>query len=102
MTERTQCLRCGGSMTCIGQEKLQMGQYGLLLGNLGQLFSGSLRVAIWCCEDCKKLEFYAADETDDAGDASEERIAQTACPYCGTPHDLDDPKCPHCGRRLMD
>lgn len=85
-------------MQCIGRGKLQMGQYGMLLGPWDQLFSGALPVAVWCCGGCKKLKFYASDEDETPA----ERIAQAPCPYCGTPHDLDDAKCPHCGRRLMD
>ena len=59
--EREICLRCGGEMLYIGQEKLQLGQYGLLTGAWSNLFSGALAVDIYCCKDCKKLEFYAVE-----------------------------------------
>ena len=42
------CLRCHGEMEHLGQESLQLGQYGLLTGHLSNLFSGA-------------LEFYRAD-----------------------------------------
>ena len=85
-------------MDYIGPEKLQMGQYGLLLGHLSQLFSGAMTVDIYCCHDCRKLEFYAVNAPEDEGDS----IAQVPCPSCGQLHEMDDPRCPHCGKRLME
>ena len=38
------CLRCHGEMEHLGQESLQLGQYGLLTGHLSNLFSGALEV----------------------------------------------------------
>ena len=35
------CLRCHGEMEHLGQESLQLGQYGLLTGHLSNLFSGA-------------------------------------------------------------
>ena len=95
--ERERCLRCGGKRVYAGQEKLQLGEYGRFVGHLSQLFSGALTVGIYCCRDCKKLEFYAI-ETPEEGDG----IAQIPCPRCGQLHELDDPKCPHCGKRLLE
>lgn len=97
--EREVCIRCGGTMVHIGQEKLQLGQYGVLFGHLSQLFSGALTVDIYCCQDCKKLEFYAVEVPED-GD--EDSIAQAPCPFCGQIHEIDDPRCPHCGKQLME
>ena len=53
---------------------------------------------IYCCRDCKKLEFYAVE----APEEEEDSIAQVPCPYCGQLHEIDDPKCPHCGQRLLE
>jgi len=94
--EREICLRCGGVMTHIGQEKLQLGQYRWLIGALDHLFSGALTVDIYCCKDCKKLEFYAVEPPQE----EEDGIAKGPCPHCGELHELDDAKCPHCGKRL--
>ena len=55
------CLRCHGEMEHLGQESLQLGQYGLLTGHLSNLFSGALEVDIYACRRCGKLEFYRAD-----------------------------------------
>ena len=95
--ERECCLRCGGKMVHIGQEKLQLGQYGVPFGHWDQLFSGALEVDIYCCRDCKKLEFYAVEAPEE-----EDSIAQVPCPYCGQIHEIDDPKFPHCGQRLLE
>ena len=94
--ERETCLRCGGRMEYAGREHLQLGQFGLLTGALSQIFSGALDVEIYCCRDCKKLEFYAMEPPEAAGG-----ITQAACPECGGLHDCDDAKCPHCGKRLF-
>ena len=47
--EREACIRCGGTMGHIGQEKLQLGRFGLLVGHWDQLISGALTVDIYCC-----------------------------------------------------
>lgn len=97
------CIRCGGEMVHIGQEQLQLGKYGFWTGHLSQLFSGALTVDIYCCRECKKLEFYAVEEPEEVEDPEEEgSMAKVPCPFCGELHELDDPKCPHCGKRLMD
>lgn len=94
--ERESCLRCGGRMAYVGQEKLQLGNYSLLLGSLSNLISGALTVDIYCCSTCKKLEFYAVEPPAEDADT----ITRVSCPHCGELHDLDDAKCPHCGKRL--
>lgn len=91
------CLRCGGEMYHVGQERLQRGKMGLLLGAWDNLLSGAMTVDVYCCRDCKKLEFYAVEEPTEAGSG----IAQVPCPYCGLDHDMDDVWCPHCNKRLV-
>ena len=50
-----------------------------------------MRVEVWCCKDCGRLEFFSApDDTDGS-------LPQTTCPNCGRSHDFDYPKCPFCG-----
>lgn len=96
--EQDRCIRCGGRMEHIRQEKLQLGEYGVLTGHMRQLISGALAVDIYCCRDCRKLEFYAAGPGGEDGDA----IAQVPCPRCGQFHEMDDPKCPYCGAQLLE
>ena len=93
--EQDICLRCGGNMMHIGRERIQMGKFGILTGWLDQLISGALTVDIYRCARCGKLEFYAPDVPE------EDCIAQTACPECGKMHDMDDARCPFCGKRLQ-
>ena len=94
--EREVCIRCGGTMENIGREKLQLGQYGVLMGHWDQHFAGALPVDIYCCRNCKKLEFYAVEAPEEGS------IAQVPGPRCGQLHELDDPRCPHCGKRLLE
>ena len=92
------CTACGGRMRSIGAFPLQKGQYGFLTGHLDNLMQGALDVQAFCCEDCRRLEFYLAEEEP----LEEARIAQVKCPHCGAMHDLDDAFCPRCKKRLME
>lgn len=94
------CLGCGGRMQSIGRFPLQKGRAGAFLGVWNNVLEGALDVSAFCCENCRRLEFYLADEENTPSE--QDRIAQTECPFCYTMHDLDDAVCPHCGRRLMD
>ena len=49
------------------------------------------------CPNCGKLEFFRGDWAQRPD--GEEGIAQTTCPGCGKRHDMDNPKCPVCGRK---
>ena len=79
---------------------LQKGRAGVFLGVWNNVLEGALDVSAFCCENCRRLEFYLADEENTPSE--QDRIALTECPFCYTMHDLDDAVCPHCGRRLMD
>ena len=86
------CLRCDAKMNYISNERIQLGETGLLLGDLPNLLAGSLKVDIYVCPKCQKLEFYsAADE-----EKREEALPKRICPECGDEHDFDYPKCPRC------
>lgn len=89
------CLRCGTAMRFVGQEKLQLGKTGWLLGDLPNLLAGALEVSIVECPHCGKLEFFSGNAVSMEGaDAS---LPQRTCPKCGAEHDFDYPKCPLCG-----
>jgi len=83
------CLRCGAEMQHVKTEKLQLGETGLILGDLPNLFDGALEVDIYICGKCGKIEFFSAEE-------AEEALPQKTCPSCGNSHDFDYPKCPFC------
>ena len=76
-------------MRHIGREKLQLGETGWILGDLPNLFAGAMEVDIYACSECKKIEFFMAEEL-------EEELPQKECPKCGRKHDFDYPKCPFC------
>ena len=95
MSKNLTCLRCGKKMNHIGTEKLQLGKTGWIFGDWGNLLAGAMGVDIYCCPDCKKVEFFLADD-DFLENHSEEDAPQKQCPNCGKWHDFDYPKCPFC------
>ena len=98
MRQKT-CSACGGKMQNIGNLDLQKGRFSVLFGPWDQLLAGTLDLDVECCTRCRKLEFYLLG---DAKAPDPSGIGQTACPYCGETHDMDDAICPHCGKRLME
>ena len=96
MNQDKKCANCGGNMEFLGEEQIQLGQVGFFLGHLSNLLSGSLKVELWECPACGKLDFYRQSGS---GVEDEGHMAQTTCPSCGREHDLDDPKCPFCGAK---
>lgn len=89
------CLRCGETMRALGQEELQLGKAGLLLGSLPNALAGAIRVSVCECPRCGKLEFFRVPEAQEAPEAS--GTPQVICPRCGCRHDFDWPRCPNCG-----
>ena len=95
MEERKlKCLRCNGDMKYIMTEKVQLGQTSWILGDLPNLFAGSMELDVYSCSHCGKIEFFQSDNS--TSYAEEARIAQKKCPKCGNFHDIDYPKCPFC------
>ncbi|MBQ7321260.1 MAG: hypothetical protein IJW99_04115 [Clostridia bacterium] len=85
------CLRCDTEMNFLSEEYLQLGKTGWILGDLPNLIAGAMKVVIYICPSCKKLEFYAGENI-----ATDDELPQKTCPRCGTVHDFDYPKCPNC------
>ena len=88
------CPHCEKTMQFLTREQLQLGKTGWILGDLPNLLAGALTVNIYMCPKCRKLEFFAAEDQDEA---SGDDLPQKTCPKCGTVHDFDYPKCPKCG-----
>ena len=88
------CPHCAEEMRFVTREQLQLGKTGWLLGDLPNLIAGALEVEIHMCPSCRKLEFFATEET-----VGEDELPQTRCPACGVEHDFDYPRCPKCGHR---
>lgn len=97
MGRELNCLRCGNSMKYIKSEKIQLGQSGLILGDIPNYVAGALAVDIYKCNECDKIEFFQM-----SGEQVEDQIAQVKCPNCGTTHDIDYPKCPFCKYNYYD
>ena len=95
MAKIRKCGNCGKEMEFLGEEQIQLGQVGVVLGHLSNLLSGSLDVELWECYNCGKIDFYRQGSTE-LGDG-EDRMPQVICCKCGWKHDLDDPECPGCG-----
>ena len=89
--KKIDCLRCGQKMRYFGTEKLQFGQTSWIFGDLPNLLAGAMEVDVYCCSECRKLEFFLAEENE-----MEEELPQKQCPNCGRRHDFDYPKCPFC------
>jgi len=85
------CLRCNEPLHFVAHERLQLGQTGWILGDIPNLIAGSLKVGIYVCPTCHKLEFFAEEQ-----EAQEGTLPQKTCPVCGTVHDFDYPQCPKC------
>ena len=86
------CLRCNAKMKYIGSERIQLGETGLLLGDLPNLLAGSLEVDIYVCPECQKHEFFSVNSEQNRETVLPKRV----CPECGDEHDFDYPKCPRC------
>ncbi len=87
------CLRCGRTMEFGMTERFQLGQTGIILGDLPNIIAGSLELEVYYCPGCGKVEFYTPEES---GRYSDSSLPQKKCPKCGSLHDFDYPKCPHC------
>ena len=57
MGKSLNCLRCGGEMAHAFTENIQLGKTSLLFGDWPNILAGAMRVEVWCCKDCGRLEF---------------------------------------------
>ena len=56
------CPNCNAPMLKMGQQKFQLGEHGLFLGDLSHMMAGSITLDLVCCEKCRKVEFYLPDD----------------------------------------
>ena len=97
--KKLNCLRCGTPMEDLGEQQLQLGKTGWLLGDLSNLLAGALPVRIFRCPRCGKLELFSGD-VDPAHYGREREIPRKNCPICSAELDEDCPVCPICGFRF--
>ena len=89
--DKMKCLRCGEEMQFLSNESIKLANVGTVIDNLLNLVSGGLKVDIYVCPKCRKLEFFLAQT-----EALDNETPKQTCPVCGTVHDFDYPKCPNC------
>ena len=94
MKKDLKCLRCEHQMKYIGTEDFQLGKTGFFLGDLPNLFAGAMRLSVYRCPSCGKVEFFSLEPTE--SEEEEYQIPQVQCPRCKQMHDMDYPKCPFC------
>lgn len=58
MPRQIYCPYCNLLMGYLGVKTIQLGSAGWIIGDLDNLLSGSLKVSIYECPNCRKLEFF--------------------------------------------
>ena len=90
------CLSCQRELVKLGTETLRTGHQGVLAFQIGligghRLVGDTLKLDLYQCPDCGKVEFYRCE-----GEFSSDGLPQRRCPNCGTRHDIDYSYCPVC------
>jgi len=65
------CIRCGGQMLDYGEATFKLGEETYFFSDLNRLMSGSVTMNIFRCEACGKVEFFAFDDGEFAGQLAE-------------------------------
>ena len=65
------CLRCGGQMLNYGKATFKLGEETYFFSDLNRLMSGSVTMNVFRCEACGKVEFFAFDDGEFAGQLAE-------------------------------
>ena len=65
------CLRCGGQMLDYGEATFKLGEETYFFSDLNRLVSGSVTMNVFRCEVCGKVEFFAFDDGEFAGQLAE-------------------------------
>lgn len=56
------CVRCGAPMLKMGRQQFQLGEHSFFLGDLAHMMAGSLTLDLFCCESCRKVEFFVPED----------------------------------------
>ena len=95
MLREIKCPLCGSDMFFWMCEKIQLGQESLLMGSWGNIMAGAMKVDVYACPECSKLEFFAAEAL--PAPPSKDDPCTIFCPDCGRPHSHAFNVCPYCG-----
>ena len=93
------CSNCKTRLKFLKRENVQLGKTSLFFGDWPNLFAGAQDLEFWICPNCRKLELYVPDSTEEPDMEGTDAMAQISCLVCGAEHDMDDPKCPCCGAK---
>ena len=92
------CPYCRTEMIFYAHQPIQLGKTGWVLGDLPNLVAGAMKTDIFVCPDCRRIEFFLAEEEE----LEENRtLPQVTCPKCGTTYDFDTPYCPRCKKETV-
>ncbi len=91
-----ECLRCGKSMLHVSTEKLQLRKTRVPLSTLPSIVGGEMELNVYVCPVCGKVELFHPKEP-----TLVDMVPQEKCPRCGTGHDFEQTRCPHCGFSYM-
>ena len=87
------CLRCEGTMQCLGSQYIQLGKASFWGGTWGNVLAGALEVNVLVCSECGKIEFY---QFDDRKREIPEELPFEKCSKCGEEHNTGLAMCPAC------
>lgn len=65
------CIRCNGQMLDYGEATFKLGEETYFFSDLNRLMSGSVTMNVFRCEACGKVEFFAFDDGEFAGQLAE-------------------------------
>ena len=95
--KQLKCLRCGTMMVSMGTEKIQKGQATFFTGIWSNIFAGAIRVELFRCPTCGKLEFFDVSAEYAEYDCGEKPIPRKTCTACTAEYDGTCDCCPICG-----
>lgn len=57
--QNLRCLRCGADMEFSGRQQFQLGEESYFSGIMAVMTADSMKMDIYTCPDCGKMEFFA-------------------------------------------
>lgn len=91
---KVNCVRCNVALEFFKREKIQLGEYSWITGDLNNAAAGALDTAMYRCPVCRKIEFFEPEE--EKGTVIE--VPTITCKACGKEYESHLRECPHCGK----